>query len=383
MNAADGLTEGFDRYLADVLRGEAGQWRFGAGDRGTAALWDRVLFHGIAGLLGERIGALAEWPEPLRLLVRNEAQVQAFWEESHRGMLAELLGALAQRQVAPMLMKGSALAYSLYAEPSSRRRGDSDLLVTKAELTATREVLVGQGFTRRDDPHGLFFQESWLLDTGIGLIHAVDLHWQPTDSPALQQVLRAEEFSARRRPLPRLSPYAAMPDPVLTFLQGSLNQAWHSAKGYLVDDERVIGGERLIWAWDNHLLANKFSDGDWHELVELAVERRVASLVLAALDLARDSLGTAVPEMVLQRLSKALGGTDLARHLAETNRIRAFFTDLSAIQSMRDKRAFVLGHALPNSGHLRRKYPRSAGWPVALLHLRRFAESAWRLARLR
>ena len=383
MNAADSLTEGFDCHLAAVLRGEVGEWPFGGRDEHSAALWDRVLFHGIAGLLAERIGSLADWPEALRLLVRDEAKVQAFWEVSHRAMLAELLAGLAQRHVASMLMKGSALAYSLYAEPSSRRRGDSDLLVAKRDLAATREVLAEQGFTRRDDPHGLFFQESWLLDTGIGLIHAVDLHWQPSDSPALQQVLRGEEFLTRPRPLPRLSPHAAMPDLILTFLQGSLNQAWHSAKGYLVDDERVIGGERLIWAWDNHLITREFSDGDWQQLVEIATARGVAPLVLGALDLARGRIGTQVPEAVLERLRKVPKGTKMADHLRETNRIRAFFTDLSAIHSLRDKYAFTLGHALPDTGHLRRKYPRSAGWPAPLLHLRRIAESGWRWARLR
>lgn len=382
MNAAAGLPEDFDRHLAAVLRGEAGEWRFGADDAANAAHWDRVLFHGIAGLLAERIASLADWPEPLLALVRDEAKVQAFWEESHRAMLVELLDGLAQRQVAPMLMKGSALAYSLYAEPSSRRRGDSDLLVAKAELAATREVLAEQGFTRRDDPHGLFFQESWLLDTGIGLIHAVDLHWQPSDSPALQQVLRGEEFLARRCPLPRLSPHAAMPGLILTFLQGSLNQAWHSAKGYLVDDARVIGGERLIWAWDNHLISGQFCDDDWDALAGLAISRGAVPLVLAALELAQRSIGTAVPGAVFQRLRAEPENTDLALHLRETNRIRAFFTDLAAIQSLRDKCAFVVGHTLPDTRHLHRKYPNCTGWPAPLLHLRRIAESAWRWARL-
>lgn len=382
MNPVSAQTAAFDSHLAAILRDETPAWPFADAGPGPE-LWGRVQFHGIAGLLAGRIGALAGWPDALRAKVREEAQVQAFWEESHRAMLTELVEELAQRGVPSLLMKGSALAYSLYAQPWTRRRGDSDLLVAEAQLGATRAVLAEQGFTRRDDPHGLFFQETWLGNTGIGLVHAVDLHWQPSDSPALQTVLRADKFFASRQPLARLSASAAMPGLVLTFLQGALNQAWHGAKGYFVGDERLAAGGRLIWAWDNHLLAGALSENQWAELAEMAIARDVAPLCLAALQLARDTLRTSVPEDILQRLRDAPSETNLVIHLNNTNRITAFFTDLGSIRSPSAKYRFVLGHALPDAVHLRRKYPRSAGWPLPLLHLRRMAESALRLVRMR
>ena len=382
MDHATGLAGEFDRHLAATLRGDAGAWPFdGSADSG--ALWKRVQFHGIAGLLAEKLASLSDWPEDLRAHVREEARMQAFWEESHRAMLVSLLDGLAQRGVSTLLMKGSALAYALYAEPSTRRRGDSDLLVAKADLAVTRAVLTELCFTRREDPHGLFFQETWLVDTGIGLVHALDLHWQPSDSPALQKVLPAEEFFALARPLPRLSPHAAMPGLMQTFLQGSLNQAWHSCKGYFVGDERVVAGGRLIWAWDNRLLADAFSNSDWRDLADLAVERGVAPLCLAAVDLALEVGGPVAPNDVRAQLASAQSDTDLVGHIRESNRIRAFFTDFAAIPSLRDKSRFVLGHALPNTRHLHGKYPQSTAWPTPLLHLRRIAEAAWRLARLR
>ena len=383
MSNAAGIAEQFDQHLGAILRSAAGPWPFteAAGDGGL--FWNRVQFHGIAALLAERPGALDDWPPDLRAKLLEEAQMQAFWEESHRAMLVALLSELAQHGVATLLMKGSALAYALYAEPSTRRRGDSDLLVSKSDLAATRVVLAAQGFTRRADPHGLFFQESWLADTGIGLVHALDLHWQPSDSPALQKVLPAEEFFAQARPLPRLSPHAAMPGLVQTFLHGSLNQAWHGRKGYFVGDERVVAGARLIWAWDNHLLASAFSDGDWRKLADLAVERGVAPMCLDALDLAVATCATPVPPGVREKLLAARSDTHLVKHLLETNRVRAFVTDVSAIGSMRGKSQFVFGHAFPERRHLLEKYPQSAGWPTPLLHLRRMAEAARRLARLR
>ena len=382
MDHATGLAGQFDRHLAATLRGAAGAWPFDS-SADYSALWKRVQFHGIAGLLAEKLASLHDWPDELRAQVREEARMQAFWEESHRVMLVTLLDGLAERGVRALLMKGSALAYALYAEPSTRRRGDSDLLVAKADLAATRAVLTAQGFTRREDPHGLFFQETWLVDTGIRLVHALDLHWQPSDSPALQKVLPVGEFFARAQGVPCLAPHAEMPGLVQTFLQGSLNQAWHACKGYFVGDERVVAGGRLIWGWDNRLLAEAFSDDDWCALAEVAVERGVAPLCLAALDLARDVGGPVAPEHVRGQLSAVQFNTALVRHLSEKNRIRAFITDFIAIPSLRDKSRFVLGHALPETRHLHGKYPQSTGWPTPLLHIRRIAEAAWRLARLR
>ncbi len=373
------MAEEIDRYLAACLRGETAGWSCEWGD--IRPVWDRVRFHGIAGLLARQ--PVADWPDALRALISEEARIQAFWEESHRAMLTGLLEVLAAHGVRNLLMKGSALAYSTYPDPSTRRRGDSDLLVMPGQLAVTRRLLVERGFTRRDDPHGLFFQEVWLSDTGIGIVHALDLHWQPSDSPALQPVLPAKEFFATSQPLPRLSPHAAMPSAVLTFMQGALNQAWHGAKGYFVGEERLAGEGRLVWAWDNHFLAAGFSDNEWSALAELAIRRDVAALCLAALELARDRCATRVPNHVLEWLREAPQDTLLVRHLKEKNRIAAFFTDLAAIPELRARYAFVLGHTLPHSRHLRRKYPAQSHWPLPLLHMRRIAEAAIRLARLR
>jgi hypothetical protein len=377
------MVEALDRHLAAALRGEAVGWPDSHDGFATGAAWDRISFHGIAGLLAARPEVLSDWPEELRRSILDEARMQAFWEESHRQMLVALLAGLAGRGVEPLLMKGSALAYWLYPEPSARRRGDSDLLVGKPQLATTRAVLAGLGFTRRDDPHGLFFQETWLLDTGIGLIHAIDLHWQPTDSPALQKVLRVEEFFARPMALPRLSPHARAPHRVLTFLHGAINQASHAADGYYVDEQRLYGGGRLVWAWDNHLLAGQFGHAEWAELTELAITRDIAPVVLSALLLAQAACHTDCPDGVLAQLRAAPQDTILVKHIQNTNRISAFQTDYRALDSFGAKLSFALGHALADPRHLRRKYPGSAGWPIVFLHLRRIAEAALRLRRIR
>lgn len=367
-----------DAFLAAILRGERPAWPKAGFGEAPAALLERIRVHGMAALLAERVEALADWPADLRDGLLEEARLQAFWEETHRAMLAKLYALLEAKGVTALVMKGTALAYSLYEEPSARRRGDSDLLVRESDLDASRAALREQGFTKRHDPQGLFFQETWLLDTCIGIVHSVDLHWQANDSPLLQRVLVLEEYFAGRIPLPRLAPQAFAPDPVLTFLQCSLNQAWHRAHGYLIEDECVMADVRLVWAWDNHLLAQSFDTVQWDRLAGLAADRGIAAFVLAALDLAHDHLRSFIPETVRERLASAPQDTKPVRRLLEKNHLGSVRRDMSAIEGLAPKMRFLLGHAVPPSEHLRLKYPNSSHWPVPLLHLRRLAAVAMR-----
>lgn len=374
--------EALDAFLAPILRGRLAAW---PQEWSCAlAIWERIEFHGIALLLAEQPQLLANWPQDLRDAIRDEAQMQVFWEESHKGAIAPLIAQLARSGIAARVMKGTALAYSVHANAAARRRGDTDLLVQPADLAATRQILqsAGQsaGFTRRDDPHGVFFQETWLFDTGFGMIHAVDLHWQPNDSPALQKVLRLEEYFAGGEVLHRLDPAAMAPARVLTFVQGAINQAWHRAKGYFVGEDRVMNGHRLIWSLDNHLLASDFTADDWTRLVALGTERDMAGIVLTALEAARRDLGSDVPPEVLAALAAAPQETALSRYLTQTDQAREFLTDLRASVGVRAKLRFLAANAFPARRHLHWKYPGSTRWPLPLLHLRRILELALRAA---
>lgn len=340
--------------------------------------FDAIRFHGIAGLLARQPAAMAQWPEALRILIGQEARLLGLWEATHRMALLPLLAALAEASVAVVAMKGTALAYSLYAEPSARQRGDTDLLIAPADLARARRCLADAGFSRKQSPHGLMFQESWLHDSGIGFVHAVDLHWQPSDSPVLQRILPAAVFFEDSVPLPRLAEWVRASDPVLTFIQGAINQAWHQARGYFVGEARIIGGQRLIWAYDNHLLAGGFSPADWDRLAELATTRGLAPVVAAALAHANAACATKVPETVRARLAAAPQSGDLLHYLQTTHLIGTFWQDLRATTGLGARLAFLMAHAFPDADHLREKYPHASRWPLPLLHLRRWAETLGR-----
>jgi len=375
------MANAVDAYLAKIIRGLVDVWPADWHEEGQMLVWDRICFHGIASLVAEQISHGADWPGELKRKVIEEAQLQAFWEETHRNLLKKVFARLGRCEVDALVMKGTALAYSLYEEPCWRRRGDTDLLVNKTDLSVTREVLQAIGMVPRMDPQGLIFQETWLFDTGIGIIHPIDLHWQPNDSPVVQKVLRIDEVFAGSSSLPRLAPEAAAPPLPLTFIQCSINQAWHAMHGYLVDGIAQTGDGRLIWAWDNHLMARAFSQQDWERLVDISIDRGVAPIVLQALNLAAKGCDTDLPADVLSQLREAKGDPVIMQRMRESDQVELVKLDLRALTSPKAKIAFLLGQAFPNRRHLELKYPEQSSWPTLILHARRLGEAALRWLR--
>jgi hypothetical protein len=242
-----------DDLLAAVLRGDAPAWPWPSG--GDEAVLGRVRYHGVAALLAERLRGGADWPPALVGAIRDEARHAAMWELRHQQVLTGLLAALAGRGIRPLLFKGTALAYDLYANPVWRLRADTDLLVAAVDLAGTREVLLEHGFARDLDAGGevVTQQEGWTHLAGDGSRHAIDLH-RRVASGALDLFTWAELFAASRA-LPRLGAGAFGLGPVHALLLACLHRAKHAHSPYYSDGVGHLGGDRLIWLCDIHLLA--------------------------------------------------------------------------------------------------------------------------------
>lgn len=302
----------------------------------------------------------------------------ALWEEMHRVAITRLIAALASAGVPTLLMKGTALAYLYHDDPAVRRRGDTDLLIRPRDLERTRELLTARGCERREDPHGLFFQETWEIDCGAGLIHSLDLHWEPADRPILQQVLRSDEFWAASIPVPRLCREARAPDPVLMLAHGAINQAWHVARGFFVDGERIVGGRRLIWSVDYARLAAGFTPDDWSRLVQFCHDRQISSVVLSALAGAVADIGFMPPPVPLTQLAQDTRPSPAARYIAAPDRLSDLLADIRNADTWSVRARFITSMIFAPRSHLESKYPHLANWPTLALQFRRYAGAfAW------
>lgn len=361
-----------DALLAAAMRGAAVEWPA----RLDPALGvERILYHGIAGLIVEQARAAANWPAAVTEPVRAQAIGQAMWEIRHKTRLAELLAAFAGAGITALLLKGSALAYDLYAAPAARARGDSDVLVAADDLAGARRILGQLRFARDSESavaDDLALQEVWRAPDGTNW-HYIDLHWQLLNAPALAGVLPFDRCEDGAIALPRLDPGAMAMGHVATLLHTCIHRAMHITAPYFVDGRTYYGGDRLIWANDIHLLAASLSEAEWHAFAAAAIKQGVARVALNGLDMASTALGTRVPAYVRSQLGEARGEAASA-YLLSAGQARRSWSDLRAIPGVRRKLAFAAARLLPPASFMRSKYPAMNDLPLVALFARRIVD---------
>ena len=368
-----------DDLFASPLRGDVAPWP-SEGRTGAAyeAAKRRLFYHGIVGLLNERRQLLLDWPEALLKEMGKESLARTMWELMHAELLKSVTGALHAEGINSALLKGTALAYSLYENPAHRFRGDSDLLVSVAELSTTRMILARLGWTRpchTDAPFGdMHFQEIWKCTDQAGFDHDIDLHWEVTNSRALRYVLDVNQVLEDAVPLSKLGPHARCADAVTALLHGCINREAHAHCGYFVIDRNEYDPDRLVWALDFHLLAETLTGQQWKIFLARSLDTGVASICADALAFACKSLGTQIPESVRICLVAAPQESKATRFIRADGGLWRAWADLSATPGMWGKLRFALARTFPSPSHMHAKYPNLERWPTAALHVRRLVE---------
>lgn len=372
-----------DRHLARCVAASmrshaAPDW---PGDINLAAadIAKRVSFHGIALLLLEYPGTLSTWPDAALQQIREEARNQSFWETSHRETVGGLLEAFFGSGIEATVIKGTALAYSVYANPAVRRRGDSDILIVRGSRNEARTVLRDCGFESCHDERPL--QESWQIKGPPNFWHHVDLHWRINASAAISQQLEAFSPFASTVALDRLSPHARGVAPVDNLLLICINRTAHDALGYRLGEENLFEGDRLIWAADIDLIARSLGPEEWDQLIERARLSGTSRLIASGLTFARRVCGTAIPQAVIDRLDKAHYEIDLATLLDPQLWQRRFWLDLAASPTLIDRARLLRYTLFPAPQFLHERFPDGPNWPNEVLGIRRLAFGLGKLIR--
>ena len=345
---------------------------------------DRVLarakYHGVMGLLAEHVENLEFWPQVLVDRIRQQARSQAFWELAHREVLTGLFAALALMKVDCIILKGTALAYSLYSEPALRARGDTDLLVPVSQRGNARSALADAGFERLGAGHrpdsALSLQESWILQRRDGSSHAIDLHWSLFNSQFLKRRLALDQLSLNLQPLAQLGEGALIMSDVGQFLFAAVHRAQHIANPYYSDGIAYYSADRLIWLYDLHLLAEQFNKEDWDLLIEVARQQGLKSFCLDGIEKCARFFGSLIPSHVTKRLRDDTTASAIEKYVMRSSRLVRFWKDILATPGSADKLSYVRELLLPPGEFMRRKYHPLSHFPLAFLYGRRMIDFA-------
>jgi hypothetical protein len=150
--------------------------------------------------------------------------------------LGQLLAWLRQQGIEPLVLKGTALAYSHYPDPAARPATDVDLLLPPTCRAQIEAGLIAQGFSRNltlgDTP--LSTQRTYYRSNRNGQPHAYDLHWTLSNSPFISAQFSYAELFSRAQWTPELEAYTLAPADALTY--ACLHWTQHQSR----EDQRLI-----------------------------------------------------------------------------------------------------------------------------------------------
>jgi hypothetical protein len=284
---------------------------------------------------------------------------QAYLASAHRNLvllyeLRQVIAALGAAGVRTIVLKGAALAESLYGNAAVRPLMDVDLLLERERLDTAVAVLAAHGFAperpeTRTGAAAAYENELLLWKSGRVRV-PLELHWSLFDSPYYQQRIDLGFCWEAAAPLRLGAVEARMLDP--------LSQLLHLC-GHLVLHH---GGEGLLWEEDVAALVQLHGARlDWPlllaraEAFDLVIPVRRVLLGLAPDDAA------AIPAPAYERL-RQLRPTPAEERIVsyltaeERGVAQRFWTDLASIGSWRSRLGYACTHLFPSSAYMRRRY---------------------------
>lgn len=368
--------------ISATLRGEHAPWTL-RGPEQAEQFFGTARMHGVMALLHSRLRA-GEWPAEVMQQLRSAAIQQAMWELRHQQLVSQALAALAANSIQPILIKGTALAYSLYPDAALRSRGDTDLVIDEAHKQCTHVLLQSLGFRRHSAVSGetVSYQATYTYSTPEGNKHSLDLHWKTSNSEVLAKLFTYDELKHSARPLSRLSPHGLEACPVHALLIACVHRSTHKQQPYTVQSVAHHNANRVIWLYDIHLLAGRLDPQEWGRFTQLAQDKGLRAVCLDGMRQAQEHFHTAYPPDVIESLARP-GPTELPAVYLESNALRQQWMDFVALGNASRRVRYLLETLFPAADYMHGKFPGSPRWVLPWLYLRRTAGgAAQRLARV-
>jgi hypothetical protein len=367
--------------LAAIVRGEPVGWTaMSASPASFVAACDR---HGIASIVYERLhasDAAAGWPSEVVRHLAETARREAATELLRRREVTHVVEALAREGIQPILMKGTACAYTIYDTPSARQRSDTDLMIRRDWVDGVTRTLRPLGYEPTPLSSGelLFGQFELTRRDACGVKHAFDVHWKISTQTMFAEVVGYAELAAASVPVPSIGEHARAAGGVHALLLACLHPAMHHRNE-----------ERLLWLYDVHRLASNATAADLGDFVELAVERKVASVCAYGLRRAERRFGTELPHWLVRRLDdRLLTGEPSSAYLLPSRRWHdEALSNLRGLPSWSGRLRLLREILFPNRGYILSAYGVSgrAGSAMLLpaLYAHRLVRGAGKILRRR
>ena len=323
------------------------------------AFADWAACEGIAGLL---LWKCPDWAAARDLAPRllDAARKRVALTAAEERELQRVLEASAVAGLSPVLLKGAALAHTVYPDPALRPRRDTDVIVREQDEPVMRLTLERMGYARELEASGRYVTAQFHYvreDHGIRFLW--DVHLKISNVHAYANRLTYDELRSDAISLAGFNG-ALVPSIVHSLVIACIHRVAHHAEH-----------DEMLWLFDIHLLGESLSPADWDRLVALAETKQLSAVILRGLVRAQETFNTSLRAASIQRL--AAGATREPSPQLVGGRTRTVDVFLSDIRSLPDwpaRMRLVREHLFPPRAYMRRLY---ADWnatmlPIAYVH---------------
>jgi hypothetical protein len=284
--------------------------------------------------------------------------------------IRDVLDAFHREKISALVIKGPALARTLYPSAATRPSDDIDILVNPEQYMKAREALtrIGYGSTcRRFETFRAFFSsEPFIHRTDKTKPYEVDLHWSIFQYHGLKRDNGVGAFFDRQITVetPTLA-YQTLEN-VDALIQAAFHLMVHHGEGI-----------RLIWISDIALLARELTvPKGWEVLQERALQLKANLAVGHALELAQSWFGLWIPEGYDDFTSSSPGEKAQSAELSYAKhkqgpdiRLGGY---LSSLRTSKNKTRYLINFLFPHPDYMRLTYPPSRNWLLPLSYFRRW-----------
>lgn len=253
-----------------------------------------------------------------------------------------------------LVLKGAALAQTVYAAPGERPLRDVDILVPRDQVPRMENILQGLGYrTDRVEVRSganLAYECEVLFVKTNPLLSQMEIHWSLIDSPFYQENISTDWFWQTARPLS----VGGVP----TMMMGAEAQTLYLCAHSFLHH----GGDDWLWLHDVAQVIRFYqAEMDWHALMQHAQTLDLVIPLQKILPIVAQDWGAPIPSDMLERI-RALPvrpmETRVVQWLTAPNlpRSQRFWHDLVSLPEWSARWSFALSNIFPTHAYMHQRY---------------------------
>jgi hypothetical protein len=274
----------------------------------------------------------------------------------------------------PVLLKGAVMAHQYYQQPYHRPMTDVDLFIPENIVEVVKKDMVGNGFNLVSSNAGemVLTQFSCTKKLHNGLTLNFDIHSQLFNRPGMHDLLGYIEIRAAALRANIFGQAALVPCPSHCLLHACLHLMAHHENS-----------RRLIWLYDIKLILDKFTDQDMLQLLEFTHSRKIAKVILTAIDACDTMFPIPVQELraeLEQQTGDQAGNVHPATDLLlEHTPAAILLSDWKQIKGMRNRLKWLKEHLFPKPEYIRQKFGVKSSPMLLIFYVWRIMKGSVRL----